>query len=190
VFAVQRVVVADMEGSLALFIGSDILFALLPLMFIYKIQRPFREKIVLAILMSLGLVASAAAIAKVVILSRLPTSGDPTWVGADAFIWTNLEESIGMMAACITMLKSLFERALKRCGLVKTADGYGTHSKRTGTGGWSRPATVMKPLSFAAGYERQDQTSPATLVAKGGDAAIEFQDFHESEENIKLQNIR
>jgi hypothetical protein len=185
VFAAQRVVETDMTGSSALFIGSDILFALLPLTFIYKIQRPLREKIVLAILMSLGLVASGAATAKVVILSRLPTSRDPMWIGADAFIWTNLEESIGMMAACITMLKPLFERAAHRCGLVSTADEYGTGSKRTET----RPVTITKSLSFSVGYELQDQSSPSTLVAKGRDEGIEFREFHESEEKNGAHNI-
>ena len=129
-----------MEGSLAIFIGSDILFAILPITFIYKIQRPLREKIVIAVLMSLGLIASGAATAKVILLARLPTSMDPTSVGADTLIWTNLEESIGMIAACIPMLKSLFERALKRCGLISTADRYGT---RTGAGGKSHTTTIL-----------------------------------------------
>jgi hypothetical protein len=156
VFVVYASLVANKEGSLAIFIGSDILFAILPIVFIYKIQRPLREKIIIAVLMGLGLVASGAATAKVILLARLPTSTDPTSVGADTLIWTTLEESIGMMAACISMLKSLFERALKRFGLVSTADGYGTRSKRMGTGGESHPATILKSLSFSIGYECQD----------------------------------
>jgi hypothetical protein len=162
---------------------------LLPLTFIYMIQRSLREKIILAILMSLGLVASGAAIAKVVTLSRLPTATDPTWAGADAFIWANLEESIGMIAACIPMLKPLFERVLERCGLAGTAGGCAARSKLTGTTGESRPATVVKSPGFWVGYRREQQASQQTFVAKGSDEAIQFQEFHESEEKIGVQNI-
>jgi hypothetical protein len=178
-----------MKGSSAIFIASDILLALLPILFIYKIQRPLREKVIIVILMSLGLLASGAAIAKVIILARIPKSSDPMWLGADAFLWTNLEESIGMMAACIPMLKSLFERVLKRYGLVTVTDEYGSRSKRTGSNGDSHLTTMPKSLRFSGGYERQDQSPPSTCVANSSNEAIKSREFHVSEKEIELQNI-
>jgi hypothetical protein len=64
-----------------LFILTDLIYSLLPISFIRKINRPMREKVVLAVVMGLGLIASALDIYRVVVFRRILTSLDPMWEG-------------------------------------------------------------------------------------------------------------
>jgi hypothetical protein len=72
---------------LAFFILTDVACASLPLIFIRKINRPIREKLVLALLMALGLFASACGMAKLALLQDLYTSTDPNWDSVSLAIW-------------------------------------------------------------------------------------------------------
>jgi len=49
------------------------------IVFIRKIRRPLIEKVILSGLMAMGLIATACAIVKAVLLSRLNYSADPLW---------------------------------------------------------------------------------------------------------------
>jgi hypothetical protein len=52
------------------------------LVFIRQLKRPIRDKIVLAILMGCGLVATGAGIAKMVYTQKMAQGADFTYVGA------------------------------------------------------------------------------------------------------------
>ena len=71
----------------AVFIVTDLLCALLPLTFIYKINRPIRERLVLAVLMGLGIIATGCGIAKLASVKVVMNSKDPFWESADLGIW-------------------------------------------------------------------------------------------------------
>ena len=75
-------------SNAATFAATDIICALLPLAFISKIHRPFREKVVLAILMGLGLLATACGFVKLVLFKETLRSRDSLWNGAVTGIWT------------------------------------------------------------------------------------------------------
>ncbi|KAF1808102.1 hypothetical protein P152DRAFT_462912 [Eremomyces bilateralis CBS 781.70] len=106
---------------------SDVFFSLIPLTFIFKINRPLREKIVLAILMAMGLCASVASIVRVVSgvsVFKTPDNGstaslmDPTWDSVYLLVWGFVEVYLGIVAACVPCLKAFFERALRRVGIT------------------------------------------------------------------------
>lgn len=82
-----------------------------------------REKVVLVVLMALGLFASAAAIVKVVLLTQKTTAQDPFWAAGNLFIWTNIEECLGIAAACIPNFRALFEKLLVHFGLTSIGTG-------------------------------------------------------------------
>ncbi|KAF2399305.1 hypothetical protein EJ06DRAFT_522802 [Trichodelitschia bisporula] len=94
----------------ALFGTTDLVCAFLPLFFIRQLNRPLREKIVLALLMALGLLAAACSIVKAVLLKKLLNSADPLWDGEAIGIWTYSEVYIGIIAANIPCLRSLLEK--------------------------------------------------------------------------------
>ncbi|OCL04760.1 hypothetical protein AOQ84DRAFT_380255 [Glonium stellatum] len=97
---------------------TDIVFSLLPITFLRKIQRPLRERILIGSLMALGLFASATSIVKTIAVSKLGTSKDPTAEGITVGMWACVEEQVAFIAACIPCLKSPFQRFLAHFGLV------------------------------------------------------------------------
>jgi hypothetical protein len=66
---------------------TDVAFALLPLAFIFKLNRPVREKVVLGVLMGLGLIASACSIAKLAVVKLYLNTKDPIWDMSPLAIW-------------------------------------------------------------------------------------------------------
>jgi hypothetical protein len=105
--------------------------ACLPLIFISKINRPLREKVVLAVLMALGLLAAGCGIAKLVLIKPATLSADPNWRSVPLAIWSYVsvpkpvrlpndhryaEEDICIIAACIPCLKALMEKAFRALG--------------------------------------------------------------------------
>jgi hypothetical protein len=75
------------DFCIAIFITTDFICALLPLHFILQLSRPFREKVVLTIIMALGLLASVCGIVKTVILKRSMDTPDIVFDGSHYIIW-------------------------------------------------------------------------------------------------------
>jgi hypothetical protein len=107
-------------------ICTDVVFSLLPITFIRKLERPFWEKVVLCCLMGLGIFASITSIVKTTLIKNYGKTGDALWDSVGISMWSILEEQIGITAACIPCLKSPFERLLRRVGIVTT---YGSRSR-------------------------------------------------------------
>lgn len=95
--------------------------------------------------MGLGIFASSAAIVKVTLLTHLGKQKDIPRVIADSLIFTNLEESIGIMAASIPILKTLLDRTLERFGLL-TSDSP-TASRRN-RGDYVNTSTQLESGGF------------------------------------------
>ncbi|KAF2175831.1 hypothetical protein K469DRAFT_679398 [Zopfia rhizophila CBS 207.26] len=113
----------------AIVIATDFIFAMLPFTFILKIHRSLREKIIILILMSMGLLASAASGVKISFFKTYATTSDKTWVGSHIYLWVVIEETAATTAACIPCLKGPFNRVLRRTGLLlsgfsSTTAGY------------------------------------------------------------------
>jgi hypothetical protein len=66
---------------------ADVICALLPIVFIHRIQRPVREKATLAFLMGLGLLAAICGLMKMVLLRRTLFSPDPNFAAVPTQIW-------------------------------------------------------------------------------------------------------
>lgn len=123
--------------NLAIAITTDLLFAALPISFIWKIHRPLLERIVVAILMGLGVFAAITSIVKMTHVKSYGITGDTLWDTIDISLWSMLEEQIGIIVACIPCLKSPFERLLGRLGLlsiIKRETYYPTSDDTCGRG--------------------------------------------------------
>jgi hypothetical protein len=104
----------------AIFLVTDVLFSLLPIVIIRKIRRPLREKIVVCFLMGLGLVASGAVISKILSLRSFGTNPDVTWINGNVAMWGMVELFLAISATSIPVLKHMAERMLKRMGLLSS----------------------------------------------------------------------
>ncbi|KAM7211422.1 hypothetical protein V8F06_013200 [Rhypophila decipiens] len=111
----------------AIAVTTDVVFALIPVSFLRKVQRPMREKVVLGFLMGLGVFSAAAVVVKLTYLGPFGKSQDPLYDIVPLATWSVVEELLGIIAACVPTLKSPFEKVLRRVGLLSTA-------RRTGLG--------------------------------------------------------
>jgi hypothetical protein len=109
-------------------VTTDFIFALLPISFLRKVQRPLRERVIIGMLMALGMFAGAASIIKLVAASRFGRTDDQTRESIQIGMWSAIEGLVGLIAACIPCLRSPFQRALEYFGLVTT------HAKSTAYG--------------------------------------------------------
>ncbi|KAI0473121.1 hypothetical protein GGR56DRAFT_653274 [Xylariaceae sp. FL0804] len=85
---------------------SDLVLALFPTLIIWPLQMPMRNKIGLGFLMSLGVVAAAAAAVKTVELKNLATP-DFTYDAVPLIYWFLAETWIIIICACVPTIKPL-----------------------------------------------------------------------------------
>jgi hypothetical protein len=105
-------------------IATDVICALIPLTFLRKMSRPVRDRIVIGILLALGLVASAASIAKTVVIQHFGKDEDvdPISNGLAIALWAAVEEQLALIAACIPCLKAPLQRLLVRLNFTSAKE--------------------------------------------------------------------
>ena len=97
---------------------TDLIFAFIPLTFLGSVRRSLRERLVIALLMGLGVFAAAAVVVKLTLVPTYGATGDMLWDSVDLNTWSILEGQLGIVAACVPCLKSPFQAALRRMGLL------------------------------------------------------------------------
>ncbi|KAE8165146.1 hypothetical protein BDV40DRAFT_309604 [Aspergillus tamarii] len=96
---------AFFQGSASAF--SDFALAIYPLRTIAGLQMAPKVKIGLSCVLSLGIVAMAAAIVKTINISSLTERADFPWDTVDLSIWTSIEQYLIILAACIPAMTPL-----------------------------------------------------------------------------------
>jgi hypothetical protein len=137
----------DHEFSV-LYTITDLIFAILPLLFILKMNRARREKIVLCFLMGLGILCAAASIPKFISYSVFASGGDTTKNGLGVVVWSQIELYVGITAACIPMLRTYFESTMRRLGFSITNSSRATPRSRTS--GWNRANGVKETYELGS----------------------------------------
>lgn len=92
--------------TIAYSIVTDILCSLLPLLVIWNVRLPFKTKLSVWALMSLGLVATGFGVARAASLGIV--TSDLSWVYAITAIWSNLELYLGIVGANLALGRSMF----------------------------------------------------------------------------------
>jgi len=95
----------------------DFTLATMPLKLIRTLNRPLRERILIACLMAMGLVATIIAGIKTKTFKDVYL-GDPLSTTVDGSMWAKLEELVGIIAACMPCLKAPAEKLLRRAGIL------------------------------------------------------------------------
>lgn len=99
-------------GTSVVFAFSDFQFSLLPLTFVLTLNRPKGERLAVACLMGLGLLASIIGCLKFIDFNKIITTSDPTYVMVIWKMGSLAEAKIGMIAANLPPLKSWGEAML------------------------------------------------------------------------------
>ncbi|KAF2631081.1 hypothetical protein BU25DRAFT_223974 [Macroventuria anomochaeta] len=132
-------------------IATDLIFALIPIPMVWKLQVNLQTRIGLAVILSLGLFASAIAIYKTPMQANFLKESDWSGHGSWYYIWQQVEMNVGIIASNLPTLKPLF------------ANFFGhmrTFTKGRSTGSRSGPG-LSGPFK-SNGYHRQDDRHTGT----------------------------
>jgi len=154
-------------GTQVVFAFSDFQFSLLPLAFVFKLNRPFREKILVAAIMSLGLIASSVGCLKFIGFNRLRRSHDPTWVMVTWKLASFAEASIGIIASNAPPLKARGEKLFRT---ISSSLSLATKSMGLDDSSLSRRGTAG-PMT--AEYSAGKQTSAEDQTRTGSRGILE-----------------
>ncbi|KAI0886761.1 uncharacterized protein GGS22DRAFT_117261 [Annulohypoxylon maeteangense] len=118
---------------------SDLVLAFFPTILIRNLQIPLKTKLGIIILMSMGVIAGAAAVVKTVELRNLATP-DFTWDAVPLVYWFLAENWIIIICACVPTVKPLFSngewRLTNMCSRItkksigSSTSGYNHHSEQ------------------------------------------------------------
>lgn len=98
----------------------DLAFAIMPMFFVWKLNRPLLERILISVLMALGLCATATVAVKIYLATISDTIVVDTYRETlRVCLWCRLEEYLLIASACAPFLKALIERFLSRLGVAK-----------------------------------------------------------------------
>jgi hypothetical protein len=138
------------------FAFSDFQFSLLPLTFVLKLNRPVRERVAVACIMGLGLLASTIGCLKFIGFNKIRSSPDPTWVTVPWKLGSFAEASIGIIAANIPPLKSRGEHILKTFTSSMSSASRSTSVNGTTLLDRSKKRTLASELAQNSSNEEED----------------------------------
>ncbi|RAL62929.1 hypothetical protein DID88_004770 [Monilinia fructigena] len=126
--------------------ATDWILSLIPIWVVWNLQMTPRDKISVAIILSLGAVASTATIVRIPYLHDLSNIEDFLFATVDVAIWSTTETGIGITACSVATLRPLFRSFFARSKL------FGSSSK--GPSGFSNNWGGY-PDSKGGGYIKQ-----------------------------------
>lgn len=126
----------------------------MPIRLIRTLHRSRSEKILIGVLMSLGLLATAIACAKMSTFTNFG-KGDLMQATIMPSLWAKLEEQVGIIASSLPCLKGPAERLLRKSGLIKEHQ-------------LTRPSFVANsPVSIPTWKDQEERTSHDAQSGKG-----------------------
>ncbi|KAI0469326.1 hypothetical protein F4859DRAFT_487718 [Xylaria cf. heliscus] len=123
------------RGACAFSAFVDLYLSVYPGVVLYKIQLPTRKKIALSAALGIGSISTVVAVYKITTLDSL-ASVDFTYDSSGLTIWTIVEGSVIIIAACIPLLQPLVERVRNRPWSTK-GSSQGTYPKPGGHQGYA-----------------------------------------------------
>ncbi|KAM7190407.1 hypothetical protein V8F33_009523 [Rhypophila sp. PSN 637] len=146
------------------------IFALLPISFLYKVQRLLQKRISIGVLLSLGLFASVASIMKAIAADSFGETDDPNAEGITMGAWTLIEEQVAVIAACVPCMRAVFQSFMVKVGVAKTK---GTHHQGSRSSGkqwvpWHWQGEYIFGPTAQDGDKRGDSAGQYEGVGKSG----------------------
>jgi hypothetical protein len=119
---------ASIPARVGLNVLGDFYSTLLPLVLIFGLKLPLKQKLSLYGLFALGFLACALGVVRVVLMYRLlNVTFDFTWMLWEMWIWSVVELYVGIFAASAPALKPFFRRFL-----VESIGSLARYSRRRG----------------------------------------------------------
>jgi len=136
----------------------DLLFALMPLPLVWNLTRPLLERILLAVLMALGLCATAVAALKIYHMNGFDLTSDFLRTIVEMALLSRVEELVLIVAACAPFLKSPTESFLRRFNVSGFRSTMQSLNKIVLTTNDSPHLAVNHKTSQSKGFEASKDT--------------------------------
>ncbi|KAK4141311.1 uncharacterized protein C8A04DRAFT_31063 [Dichotomopilus funicola] len=167
-------------------IATDVLLSVAPAVaFLWTLQRPLRERVLVCVLMGMGLVASVFSVMKTVLVQNWVIGRDLGSSSSDGegevmdvlaqgiaiSTFTVLEQLLGVLAACVPAMKGWLQRCLGAMGIPMTrrmpSSGEGQYrmSRGWGTGrGNGTGRTATSAMVGEGNFERLESHGNSDLA--------------------------
>ncbi|KAH9882067.1 hypothetical protein J1614_001239 [Plenodomus biglobosus] len=133
-------------------IATDLIFALIPIPMVWKLQVTVRTRIGLGIILSLGLFASAVAIYKTPMQANFFEEPDWSGKGSWYYIWQQVELHIGIIAASLPTIKPLIATFSSTIRTLTRARTITTSTSTSLTTPFKSSGYVKQPEHHALGH--------------------------------------
>ncbi|PWY87405.1 hypothetical protein BO70DRAFT_421019 [Aspergillus heteromorphus CBS 117.55] len=90
--------------NLALDVLTDLAIISLPIILLWNIQIPLRQKLILMAILSLAVVIIIVAIVRVAVVARKDSNSDESWL----WMWSFIEATVANIVACVASFRQLF----------------------------------------------------------------------------------
>ncbi|KAK4173020.1 hypothetical protein QBC36DRAFT_360964 [Triangularia setosa] len=161
---------------------TDVIFALLPVPMLWKVQLNWRVKSAVAAILALGVFAAVAAIVKITFLGSYGKHGDFLWDSADLTIWTTIEICTAIIAASFPCLKPLFKTLFD--GSSARVGAYGSKYK-----GYVRDTDDATSNVKSSNRNTLRSKGTVTVTAGGNDTEFELYGGKKYASDVKSGNI-
>ncbi|QDS69600.1 hypothetical protein FKW77_008617 [Venturia effusa] len=93
---------------------QDVIACCLPMILLWKLQMPKRQKYALAVVFSVGIFLCICAVLRCIAIYRLYyITYDMTWDSQPAWLWTSIEAHLAVICASAPALRTFFKHALE-----------------------------------------------------------------------------
>ncbi|KAH7131092.1 hypothetical protein EDB81DRAFT_696318 [Dactylonectria macrodidyma] len=177
-------------AQVVLNIFTDLAIMILPLPTLHKLQIPFRQKVVVGGILSLGSAVLIASIARAPYVKIMATSLDFSRKQAEAGVWSLVELNFGILCNNLMRLKPFLNRYLPKLltilGLSSGRSKQQPESSSRGDRNWRRgkPAHSYQLRSLEAKEPRRKYDDPAIE-----EYAVESSDKAGSRQNGSTDSI-
>ncbi|KAM0800100.1 hypothetical protein BDR22DRAFT_852859 [Usnea florida] len=130
---------------------TDIIVLSLPIPMVWSLKQNRTQKITMTGIFLLGFFVCATSIVRTVKLVSVGHQ-DPTYSLTSVFIWTSVEPSVGIISACLPILRPLFGHWLSATVPSRSKSGKEPSAKRTTSS--SQPASASLASPAKDGFTR------------------------------------
>jgi len=141
--------------------ATDLALSMAPMVILWKMHRPLRERILVCALMAVGLLASASSLVKAITIQEWGNPDVDSWALAESIAtWTVVEQELAVLAACSPSLKGPLQRLLGRMGIALTR--YNSRisfmTRTVSAGGPEMGRDEGRPVYFRPNESSDDKT--------------------------------
>jgi hypothetical protein len=142
---------------------TDVILILMPLPYVYRLQAPITQRLLLSGLFMLGIFIAIVSCVRLVIFMHIPLDeGDITYHFREIIVWSCVEVNVGLACACLPSLKP----ALSLLGLNRIF-GF-TDSRNLYPSSSGRSENIYNKSSGTGGTDSGLPKKPRKKGATGG----------------------